>query len=85
MVATHDPKLISATRSMLHELAPELPHEYQMLYGIRANEQLRLVGAGERVRVYVPFGTQWYSYLVRRMAERPANLGLVLRAVVSHG
>jgi proline dehydrogenase len=85
MVATHDPRLISATGSMFHALAPDLPHEYQMLYGIRSSEQLRLVGAGERVRVYVPFGTQWYSYLMRRMAERPANLGLVLRALFSRG
>jgi proline dehydrogenase len=85
MVATHDPRVISATGAMFQALAPELPHEYQMLYGIRSNEQLRLVGAGERVRVYVPFGTQWYSYLMRRMAERPANLGLILRALVSRG
>jgi proline dehydrogenase len=57
--------------------------EYQMLYGCRPDEQLRLAGWAERVRVYVPFGEQWYGYLMRRMGDRPANFGLVLRAVRS--
>jgi len=83
MVATHDPRLIAAAGRMLAELAPHGTHEYQMLYGIRPDEQRRLAAAGETVRVYTPFGTQWYSYLMRRMAERPANLALVLRAAVS--
>ncbi len=56
--------------------------EYQMLYGIRDAEQRRLAGQGGHVRVYVPFGTQWYGYLVRRLAERPANLRFFLRALV---
>jgi proline dehydrogenase len=85
MVATHDPLLISASARLLRELAPGLQHEYQMLHGVRPDEQRRLLGAGARVRVYVPYGTQWYSYLMRRMAERPANLALVLRALVSGG
>jgi proline dehydrogenase len=56
--------------------------EFQMLYGVRRDVQRQLVGEGYRVRVYVPFGTQWYPYLMRRMAERPANLLLFLRSVV---
>jgi proline dehydrogenase len=83
MVATHDPKLITAAARFFDALAPDAGHEYQMLYGVRPDEQSRLVGDGEKLRVYVPFGTQWYSYLMRRMAERPANLALALRAVVS--
>jgi proline dehydrogenase len=83
MVATHDPKLIGASARMFRELAPQSGHEFQMLYGIRPDEQMRMSKAGEKVRVYTPFGDQWYSYLMRRMAERPANLALVLRAVVS--
>lgn len=83
MLATHDPRLVSAAGRMFGELAPHATHEYQMLYGIRPDEQQRLAAAGETVRIYTPFGTQWYSYLMRRMAERPANLALVLRAVVS--
>jgi proline dehydrogenase len=55
--------------------------EYQMLYGIRDPEKRRLANAGDTVRVYVPFGTQWYGYLVRRLAERPANLTFFLRAL----
>jgi proline dehydrogenase len=83
MVATHDPKLIGASARLFPELAPQSEHEYQLLYGIRTDEQRRLSKAGEKVRVYTPFGDQWYSYLMRRMAERPANLALVLRALVS--
>jgi proline dehydrogenase len=56
-----------------------------MLFGIRADEQARLVIAGEEVRIYVPFGERWYPYLTRRMAERPANLALVLRALAGGG
>ncbi len=85
MVATHDPKLIDATDRIIAAVAPHAAHEHQMLYGIRPDEQLHLARAGKRVRVYVPFGDQWYAYLMRRMAERPANLALVLRAAVSRG
>ena len=55
--------------------------EYQMLYGIRDDEQRRLADDGSHVRVYLPFGTQWYGYFVRRLAERPANLTFFLRAL----
>jgi proline dehydrogenase len=57
--------------------------EFQMLYGIRTDEQLRLVGEGRQLRVYVPFGQQWYGYFMRRLAERPANLAFFLRSLVS--
>jgi proline dehydrogenase len=55
--------------------------EYQMLYGIRDDEQRRLADSGNQMRVYVPFGTQWYGYFIRRLAERPANLTFFLRAL----
>jgi proline dehydrogenase len=83
MVATHDPLLIGAAQRVLPAISDGAPHEFQMLYGIRPDEQRRLVAAGERVRVYVPYGNQWYGYLMRRMAERPANLALVVRALFS--
>lgn len=59
--------------------------EFQMLYGIRESEQIRLAQAGHRVRVYLPFGQDWYGYFMRRLAERPANLLFFGRAVVSRG
>jgi proline dehydrogenase len=84
MAATHDPKLIDATGRLVRAMrGPGFAHEYQMLHGIRPDEQRRLARAGETVRVYVPFGVQWYGYLMRRMAERPANTGLFLRALMS--
>jgi proline dehydrogenase len=84
MAATHDPKLVEAAGRLVRDVGgPGFKHEYQMLYGIRPDEQQRLVAAGETVRVYVPFGVQWYGYLMRRMAERPANTALFLRALVS--
>ena len=84
MVATHDPRLIDATNRLVSEIrGAGFDHEYQMLNGVRPDEQARLVRAGERVRVYVPFGVQWYGYLMRRMAERPANTALFLRALVT--
>jgi proline dehydrogenase len=84
MAATHDPKLVDATRRLVSEIGGSgFRHEYQMLYGIRPDEQRRLAAAGETVRVYVPFGVQWYGYLMRRMAERPANTALFLRALMS--
>ena len=57
-------------------------HEFQMLYGVRRGEQRRLAEIGQQVRVYVPYGAEWYGYLVRRMAERPANLMLGVRAML---
>jgi proline dehydrogenase len=84
MAATHDPRLVGAVGRLVGDIGGAgFEHEYQMLYGIRPEEQRRLVAAGETVRVYVPFGVQWYGYLMRRMAERPANTALFLRALVS--
>jgi proline dehydrogenase len=78
-LATHDPHLVTGARSFVHRagIAPER-YEFQMLYGIRRDLQAELVEAGEPVRVYVPYGTEWYPYLTRRMAERPANLRFFL-------
>jgi proline dehydrogenase len=86
MIATHDPRLIAIAgdRARAHGREPG-SYEYQFLYGIRPNEQLRLAGLGETVRVYVPYGAQWYGYLMRRLAERPANVTFFLRSLVSRG
>jgi proline dehydrogenase len=86
MIATHDPRLITIAGA-LATLAdrPAAGFEYQMLYGIRPAEQRRLAGQGSRVRVYVPYGSDWYGYLVRRLAERPANLAFFLRSLASRG
>lgn len=82
MVASHDPRVIAAAGDMARETGRGAgDFEYQMLYGIRDPEQRRLADAGSAVRVYVPFGTQWYGYLVRRLAERPANLMFFMRAL----
>ena len=82
MVATHDPAVIEVVPAIAHESGRAAgDFEYQMLYGIRDGEQRRLAGLGNQVRVYVPFGTQWYGYFMRRLAERPANLAFFLRAL----
>jgi proline dehydrogenase len=86
MLATHDPRLIriAGVKAGMTGRDPD-SFEYQMLYGIRPAEQARLAATGARVRVYVPYGTDWYGYLVRRLAERPANLAFFLRAVSGTG
>jgi proline dehydrogenase len=82
MVASHDPEIIDAVPALVDEFGRGVDDfEYQMLYGIRDAEQRRLSELGH-VRVYVPFGTEWYGYFVRRLAERPANLAFFLRALV---
>ncbi len=82
MVASHDPEIIRAVPAMTRESGRHSGEfEYQMLYGIRDDEQRRLAAAGNQLRVYVPFGTQWYGYFMRRLAERPANLAFFLRAL----
>lgn len=83
MIATHDPRLIAITGSLGLRREPG-SFEYQMLYGVRPDEQRRLAASGARVRVYVPYGSDWYRYLVRRLAERPANLALFLRSLGSN-
>jgi len=84
MFATHDPRLIEigAERARAYD---KRDFEFQMLYGIRPDEQRRLAAAGHTVRVYVPYGAQWYGYLMRRLAERPANLTFFARALFSKG
>lgn len=79
-IATHDEKIIRRARSMANRLGLD-PHnfEFQMLYGIRRDLQSRLARAGYRVRIYVPYGKEWYPYFLRRLAERPANLVFLLK------
>jgi proline dehydrogenase len=79
-VATHDPAIIQATKEFMREqnIGRE-QFEFQMLYGIRTDLQERLVREGYRMRVYIPFGTDWFPYFMRRLAERPANLVFFLR------
>lgn len=86
MVATHDPQLvqIAATLAGRHGRTPG-SYEFQMLYGIRPLEQQRLADSGERVRVYVPYGQEWYGYLMRRLAERPSNLTFFARSLLTKG
>jgi len=79
-IATHDQKMVDATRRFAKERGiPPDQFEFQMLYGIRRDLQRSLVAEGYRVRVYIPFGTEWYPYFMRRLAERPANLLFIAR------
>ena len=82
-IATHDDRLIDATKGFAraHGIGPDR-YEFQMLYGIRRDLQDRLLREGYRVRIYVPYGTEWYPYLMRRLAERPANLLFLVRSVI---
>ena len=85
-IATHDERLINrALRFVRHGGIAADRFEFQMLYGVRRDLQERLVRAGFGVRVYVPFGTQWYPYFMRRLAERPANVAFVLRSILREG
>jgi proline dehydrogenase len=84
MIATHDPRMITIASSLASRNGRAAgSYEFQMLYGIRPDEQHRLAAAGETVRVYVPYGTEWYGYLMRRLAERPRNLTFFLRSLIS--
>jgi len=83
-IATHDIRMIDIAREHAAKLGlPNDAFEFQMLYGIRRDLQQALARDGYRVRVYVPFGRQWFPYVMRRIGERPANLGFVLRGVAS--
>jgi proline dehydrogenase len=85
MVATHDPRMIRITAHLATRIGrAQGSYEYQMLYGIRTDEQRRLAETGETMRVYVPYGTEWYGYLMRRLAERPSNLRFFLRSLISN-
>lgn len=85
-LATHDEKLIAQARRFVRDkgIAADR-YEFQMLYGVRRDLQEELVKAGHRMRVYVPFGSQWYPYLMRRLAERPANIAFILGNVMKEG
>ncbi len=84
MLATHDPRLVAIAKSRAATIGRDPgSFEYQMLYGIRPDEQAALAAEGAQVRVYVPYGSDWYAYFMRRLAERPANLVFFLRALSS--
>jgi proline dehydrogenase len=86
MVATHDPRLVEIAGALaVQSRRPQGTYEFQMLHGVRPDEQRRLAGSGEKVRVYVPYGKDWYGYMIRRMAERPANLAVFLRSLATKG
>lgn len=86
MVASHDPRLVAITASLVERNGrAKGSYEYQLLYGIRPEEQRRLARSGETVRIYLPYGDEWYGYLMRRLAERPANVTFFLRALASRG
>ena len=74
-LATHDEAMVAAAKSYVreHDIAPSR-FEFQMLYGVRRDLQRKLVAEGYNVRVYIPFGREWYPYFMRRLAERPANV-----------
>jgi proline dehydrogenase len=82
-LATHDEAIIGQARDFARrEGIPAERYEFQMLYGVRRDLQDKLRQAGHNMRVYIPFGTQWYPYLMRRLAERPANIAFLLGNVV---
>ena len=83
-IATHDPAMITAVRrhAAQHGITPDR-FEFQMLYGIRRDLQAQLTAEGFRVRVYVPFGREWFPYFMRRLGERPANVGFVIRGILA--
>ena len=79
-IATHDPRMIGATiRCAAENKVSKDDFEFQMLYGVRVDLQKRLVRDGYRVRVYIPYGNDWFPYFMRRLAERPANVGFFIR------
>jgi len=83
-IATHDPEMIAATKAYAKEKGYANDRfEFQMLYGIRRDLQTALVKEGYRMRVYVPFGKQWFPYFMRRLGERPANVGFVVKGILS--
>ncbi|GAB3452260.1 proline dehydrogenase family protein [Streptomonospora sediminis] len=86
MVATHDPRLVAIAQA-LADRSGRGPgdYEHQMLYGIRENEQRRIAEQGHSMRVYIPYGDEWYGYFMRRLAERPANVAFFARSLVSKG
>ena len=86
MVATHDPRLVAIARHLAgrHGRAAQ-DYEIQMLYGVRPRAQSELAAEGLRVRVYLPYGTEWFGYFMRRLGERPANLAFFARSLLTRG
>ena len=84
MIASHDPRIVEIASSLASRYGrAQGSYEFQMLYGIRPDEQRRLAKSGETVRVYVPYGQEWYGYLMRRLAERPQNLSFFVKSLIS--
>jgi proline dehydrogenase len=85
-IATHDPAMLDAACAYAASQGIDFNRfEFQMLYGVRRDLQRKLVSQGHRMRVYVPFGREWFPYFMRRLGERPANVWFVVRAIVSEG
>jgi len=86
MVASHDPRLVEIAGALAaHHRREAASYEYQMLYGIRPDEQKRIADRGNQMRVYIPYGDEWYGYIMRRMAEKPANTMFFLRGLATRG
>ena len=86
MIGSHDPRLIAIGQELAHRAGRKLDeYEFQMLYGIRTEEHLRLAAEGHRMRVYTAYGTDWYGYFMRRLAEKPANLRFFARSMLTKG
>ena len=85
MVATHDPRLVSIARHLAERTGAGRRHELQMLNGVRPDAQQELAAEGLTMRVYLPYGTEWYGYFMRRLAERPANLAFFGRSLLTRG
>ncbi|WP_330298737.1 proline dehydrogenase family protein [Streptomyces sp. NBC_00503] len=84
MIGSHDPRLIAIGQELARQAGRKLDeYEFQMLYGIRGEEHLRLAAEGHRMRVYTAYGTDWYGYFMRRLAEKPANLLFFLRSMIT--
>lgn len=84
MIGSHDPRLIAIGQELARQAGRKLDeYEFQMLYGIRSEEHLRLAAEGHRMRVYTAYGTDWYGYFMRRLAEKPANLLFFLRSMIT--
>jgi proline dehydrogenase len=86
MVASHDPRLIEIATYLADRHGRAVSdYELQMLYGVRPRAQSELAAQGHRVRVYLPYGTEWFGYFMRRLAERPANLAFFARSLLTRG
>lgn len=86
MIGSHDPRMMAIGQELARRYGRKRDeYEFQMLFGIREAEQERLVAEGHRMRVYIPYGTDWYGYFMRRLAERPANLAFFLRSLATRG